>query len=143
MLFRQGRPSWIPGGSVNKMHGELLAPHLLWQGFCAFPDGLGLQAPFALTNTERAWNPNKAQPVSTRNNCWDIDWISGKIPSVKGWSGCPGKWWGHQCWKCSKNVYMWCLRKWLSGGLGRSRLRVGLDDLRGLLQPKGFYDSIY
>lgn len=50
---------------------------------------------------------------------------------------------GSSVLECSKNVYMWCLRKWLSGGLGRIRLRVGLDDLRGLLQPKGFYDSIY
>ena len=36
---------------------------------------------------------------------------------------------------------MWCLGTWLSGGLGSVRLTVGLDDLKGLFQPKQFYDS--
>lgn len=27
-----------------------------------------------------------------------------------------------------------------SGGLSRPRVMVGLDDLKGLLQPRGFYD---
>lgn len=31
---------------------------------------------------------------------------------------------------------------WFSCGLGSTELTVGLDDLRGLLQPKRFYDSI-
>ena len=30
---------------------------------------------------------------------------------------------------------------WFSGGLGSVRLTVGLDDLKGLFQPKRFYDS--
>ena len=36
---------------------------------------------------------------------------------------------------------MWCLGTRFSGGLGSVRLTVGLDDLKGLLQPKWFYDS--
>ena len=37
---------------------------------------------------------------------------------------------------------MWCLGTWFSGGLGSARLKVGLDDLKGLFQPKQFYDSM-
>jgi len=37
---------------------------------------------------------------------------------------------------------MCCLGSWFSGGLGSVRLTVGLDDLKGLFQPKQFYDSI-
>lgn len=34
---------------------------------------------------------------------------------------------------------MWCLRTWFSCGPGSVRLLVGLDDLKGLFQPKRFY----
>ena len=37
---------------------------------------------------------------------------------------------------------MWCLGTWFTGGLGSAQLTVGLDDLKGLFQPKQFYDSI-
>ena len=37
---------------------------------------------------------------------------------------------------------MWCLGTWFSGGLDSVRLMVGLDDLRGLFQPKQFSDSV-
>ena len=37
---------------------------------------------------------------------------------------------------------MWCLGTWFSGGLGSVTLMVGLDDLKGLFQPKRFYDSV-
>ena len=33
------------------------------------------------------------------------------------------------------------LGTWFSGGLGSVRLTVGRDDLKGLFQPKRFYDS--
>jgi len=67
----------------------------------------------------------------------DLDWILGKTSLLKEWSdigtGCPGQWWSPHPWKCSKNVWMWHSRTWLSrpGGVG---LTVGLDDLRGLFQ---------
>jgi len=57
---------------------------------------------------------------------------------LKEWSGfgtgCPGRWWSHHPWRCSKNVYMWHFGTWFSrhGGDG---LTVGVDDLRGLFQP--------
>ena len=38
---------------------------------------------------------------------------------------------------------MWHLGTWFSGGLGSGRFTVGLDDLKGLFQPKQFYDSIW
>ncbi|KAK4832564.1 hypothetical protein QYF61_024064 [Mycteria americana] len=36
---------------------------------------------------------------------------------------------------------MWCSGTWFSGGLGSVGFMVGLDDLKGLFQPKRFYDS--
>lgn len=36
---------------------------------------------------------------------------------------------------------MWCLGTWFSGGLSSARLTVGLNQLKGLFQPEGFYDS--
>ena len=38
---------------------------------------------------------------------------------------------------------MWHLGTWFSGGLGSARVMVGLDDLKGLFQPKRFYDSVF
>ena len=35
-----------------------------------------------------------------------------------------------------KDVMTWCLGTWFSGGLGSVRFTVGLDDLKGLFQPK-------
>ena len=37
---------------------------------------------------------------------------------------------------------MWHLGTWFSGGVGSARLAVGLGDLKGLFQPKQFYDSM-
>jgi len=37
-----------------------------------------------------------------------LGWILGEVFLVKGWLGvgvsCPGQWWGHHPWRCSKNV---------------------------------------
>jgi len=43
--------------------------------------------------------------------------------------GCPGKWWSHHAWRCSKNMWMWRFRTWFSrhGGVG---ITAGLDDLK-------------
>jgi len=38
---------------------------------------------------------------------------------------------------------MWCLGTWFSDGFGSVRFTAGLDDLKSLLQPKLFYDSVY
>lgn len=37
---------------------------------------------------------------------------------------------------------MWHLGLWLSGEIGSAGVMVGLDDLRGIFQPKLFYDCI-
>ena len=39
-------------------------------------------------------------------------------------------------------MQMWCLGTWFSGGLGSVTFKVGLDDLKGLFQPKLFYESM-
>ena len=71
-------------------------------------------------------------------------WIRGKIYSQTEWwgsgTGCPGRWWGHHPWGYSRTVWMWHWGTWLSGHGGHG-LMVGLDGLRGLFQPKWFYDS--
>ena len=67
-----------------------------------------------------------------------LDWIFGKISSLKEWSGtgtgCPGQWGSHHPWRGSKTMQMWHLGTWFSrrGGVG---LAVWLDDLRSLVQP--------
>lgn len=38
---------------------------------------------------------------------------------------------------------MWYLRIWFNGGLGSAGLIVEFNDLKGLLQPKWFYDSCH
>jgi len=40
------------------------------------------------------------------------------------------------------NNMMWYLRTWFNSGLGSVRFVVGLNDRKGLFQPKWFYDSI-
>ncbi|KAK4817088.1 hypothetical protein QYF61_027919 [Mycteria americana] len=51
-----------------------------------------------------------------------LDWMLGKISSLKGLSsigtGFPGKWLSHHPWRYLKDVSMWCLGTWFSGGLG-------------------------
>jgi len=38
-------------------------------------------------------------------------WILGKTSFQKEWSGigsgCPGRWWGHHPWRCSRTMEMW------------------------------------
>jgi len=44
-------------------------------------------------------------------------WTLGNT-TLKGWSGtgmgCPGKWWSHRPWRCSRNGWMLCWGTWLS-----------------------------
>ena len=81
---------------------------------------------------------------TTGNNlklCWGgLDWILRKMSSLKGLSstgtGCPGKWLSHHPWRYLKDVQLWHLGTWFSGGLGSDRLKVGFNGLKGLFQPK-------
>ena len=62
-------------------------------------------------------------------------WILGNISCQKEWrgtgTGCPGRWWSHRPWRCSRTV---ALRDAVSGHSGGG-LMVGLDDLGHLFQP--------
>jgi len=48
----------------------------------------------------------------------DSGWTLGNTTSLKGWSGtgmgCPGRWWSHRPWWCSKSVWMLCWGIWFS-----------------------------
>ena len=84
--------------------------------------------------------------LKCKNCCMHASrWILGKNSSWMEWSGtdtgCPGRWWTHHHWRCSRNIEMWHWGPWLVGNIG-SRWTVGLDDLRGLFQPWLFYDSM-
>lgn len=37
---------------------------------------------------------------------------------------------------------MWHLRIWFNGRLDSVRLMIGLSDIKGVFQPKGFYGSV-
>lgn len=54
----------------------------------------------------------------------------------------PIKIFSHSAWIKFFNV-MWRLGPWFSGRHGSVRLMVGLDGLKGLCQPKLFYDSVF
>lgn len=45
-------------------------------------------------------------------------------------------------WKCSKKVWIWHLGTLFTGEHGDAGLMVGLNDHRGLFQPKQFYSSV-
>jgi len=56
------------------------------------------------------------------------DWILGTISSQEWWctgTGCPGRWWSHHPWRCSRNIEVWYWGMWWRW------VEVGLDDLGG------------
>lgn len=57
---------------------------------------------------------------------------------VKCWLRLSGQCWSPHPWGDLKAMWMWHLGTWVSGGLGSAGLKIGLDDLRGLVQPKWF-----
>lgn len=74
-----------------------------------------------------------------------LGWVSGRTSSWKGWlgagTGCPGKWWSHCPWKHIKDMGLWWLATWFSGGFGSVRLMVGRDYLKNLFLCKWFYET--
>lgn len=68
------------------------------------------------------------------------------ISSPKGFSvtgiGCLWKWLRHHPWRCLREVQIWQLGPWLSGGHVSVRLMVRLD-FKAVFQPHWFYDSMH
>lgn len=69
-------------------------------------------------------------------------WAAGKIYSLEELSsfgrGYPGKWLSSHPWRACR----WHLGMWFSDVLGSAGLTVGLNDHRGVLQPKWFHDFV-
>lgn len=57
-------------------------------------------------------------------------------------AGCPGKWCSHHSWRNLEETQVWSLGMWFRGGLWSAALTVELNSLKGLSQPKQFYDSV-
>ena len=55
---------------------------------------------------------------------------------VRHWNGCPGRWWSHHPWQCSRGIWMRSCEIWFSacGSSGNEKM-VGLNDLVGRFQP--------
>lgn len=69
--------------------------------------------------------------------CGHLNRIVGKISSQLSriGAGCPGNWChGYPC-QFSKDLWVWCLETWLSGGLDSSGLATELTDLGDIFQP--------
>jgi len=81
----------------------------------------------------------------SRNNLWCRISLENLIlsPGSGSWwgtgTGCPGRWWSHCPWRCSRNVEMWHWGTWFSGHNGGG-LMVELEDISGLFQPSWFYE---
>lgn len=50
--------------------------------------------------------------------------------------GCPGKSGDCHSWRYLREAWMWHSGMWFSSELGNVRLMAGIDDLKGLFQPK-------
>lgn len=70
---------------------------------------------------------------------------SGKMSSLKGLSniamGCPGRWWSHCPWRCSRKDCTWHSVPWSAGHSG-DKSKAGLQHLRGPFQSKWFGDYV-
>jgi len=65
-------------------------------------------------------------------------WVLGTICSQKEWqcirTDCPGRWWGHCPWRCSRTVEMWHWGTWWDGlGLDLGILEV-FSNLNGSMK---------
>mgnify|MGYP001856499587 CR=1 FL=1 len=74
--------------------------------------------------------------VMALSSTWGYSgWILGKISSQNEWwgsgTGCPGRWWSHHPWRCSRTVWMWHWGTWLVGMVGMGWW-LGPEDLSGL-----------
>lgn len=85
-------------------------------------------------HTTHAWRKGRLRGtflVSTRNckepaDRWDL----------------PREHWSHHLWRYLKNLQMWLLSIWVSGGFSSIRFTVEPDNPKGLFHPKWFYDSM-
>lgn len=57
-------------------------------------------------------------------------------------TGYPGQWWTPHPWRELKSLWIWYLGTWISDGFGTPGRMVGLDDLRGLFQPRQYSDFL-
>ena len=57
--------------------------------------------------------------------------ISGKTSPKEKWHSCPGRWWNHCPWRCSRNIEMWHWGAWLVGYID-GRQTAGLDSFSNL-----------
>lgn len=146
-------PSW------EKLLRAGLIPHSttlfrLWKGFCASEALLWcLRGPYhSLQPPERGGRKvgvrlfSKAASVRMRGHICklshggfrlDIRRNSFMESVLNIRMDCPGRWWSHHLWRCSRKNRSWQSVLWSSWRSG-DQSKVGCNDLRGLSQPKSW-----
>jgi len=166
---------------ISDLLFELFCPRvklmLIWLGWkpsFSVVDSLWrcLWSPLGLAPSVCHWD--RSEELVTASSCAreGSGWMLGNTTSLKGWSGtgmgCPGRWWSHRPWRCSRNVWTLCWGTWFSENYwwwvdgwtgwscgsflnlvilcfswyGGDELTVELDDCRRLFQLWRFNDSV-